>query len=67
VWLPHKLAIQSIKKRGVETRRAALAAQAGSAVLSYAIDAWFADSSTRLADYLDRAFGELQGLSSPMQ
>lgn len=57
----------ALQKRGVENRRAALAAQTGAAVLSYAIEAWFADSSTPLADHLDRAFGALEGLSSPPQ
>jgi hypothetical protein len=33
--------------------------------LSYALDAWFADPSSRLANYLDSAFAELQDLSSP--
>ena len=55
---------EALQKRGVEARRAGLAAHAGLAVMSYAIDAWFADSSMRLTDYLDRAFTELQGLSS---
>lgn len=56
---------EALQRRGVERRRADLAAQAGSAVLSYALEAWFADPSSRLTDYLDRAFIELQKLSSP--
>jgi AcrR family transcriptional regulator len=55
---------EALQKRGVEARRAGLAAHAGVAVMSYAIDAWFADPSVRLVDHLDRAFTELQGLSS---
>ena len=55
---------EALQKRGVETRRANLAAQTGIAVLSYALDAWFADPSSRLANYLDCAFAELQDLSS---
>jgi AcrR family transcriptional regulator len=56
---------EALQRRGVEARRADLAAQAGLAVLSYALNAWFADPSSRLADHLDRAFAELQDLSSP--
>jgi AcrR family transcriptional regulator len=56
---------EALQKRGVKTRRANLAAQTGLAVLSYALDAWFVDPSSRLANYLDSAFAELQDLSSP--
>jgi hypothetical protein len=54
----------ALQKRGVAARRADLAAQAGLAVLGYALDAWFADPSSRLANHLDGAFAELQDLSS---
>lgn len=56
---------EALRKRDVEARRADLAAHAGMAVLGYALDAWFAAPSTRLADHLDRAFAELQYLASP--
>jgi AcrR family transcriptional regulator len=60
-----RVVAEALQKRGVEIRRADLAAQAGLAVLSYALDAWFADPSSGLAHYLDCAFAELQDLSSP--
>lgn len=53
----------ALRKRGIEPRRADLAAQAGLAVLSHALDAWFADPSSRLADHFDCAFAELQALA----
>jgi AcrR family transcriptional regulator len=53
----------ALRKRGIETRRAELAAQTGLAVLSYALNAWFTDPSLGLADHLDRAFVELQELA----
>lgn len=56
---------EALQRRGVDKLRADLAAQAGAAVLSYAFDAWFGDSSVRLDDYLDRGFTELQKLSAP--
>ena len=55
---------EALRRRGVEKPRADLAAQAGLAVLGYALSAWFADSSIQLGDHLDRAFVELQKLSS---
>jgi hypothetical protein len=55
---------EALRRRGVEKPRADLAAQAGLAVLGYALSAWFADSSIQLRDHLDRAFVELQKLSS---
>ncbi|MDR3474765.1 MAG: TetR family transcriptional regulator [Devosia sp.] len=57
---------EALQRRGVEKQRANLAAQAGLAALGYALDAWFADASLPLGDYLDRAFVELQQLSSPI-
>jgi len=57
---------EALQRRGVGQLRAELAAQAGSAVLSYALAGWFADSSVRLGDYLDRGFEELQKLSTPV-
>ena len=56
---------EALQRRGVERPRADLAAQAGLAVLGYALHAWFADSSLRLDDYLDRGFAELHNLASP--
>jgi AcrR family transcriptional regulator len=60
-----RIVAEALQRRGVEKLRADLAAQAGSAALSYALAGWFADSSVRLNDYLDRAFVELQKLSAP--
>ncbi len=57
---------EALQRRGIEKHRADLAAQAGFAVLGYAFDSWVADSSVRLGDYLDRAFAELQMLSTPI-
>ena len=54
----------ALQERGVEARRSALAAQTGLGVLTYALDAWLADPSTRLVNHLDHAFDELQGLRS---
>jgi AcrR family transcriptional regulator len=56
---------EALQQRGVEWLEANLAAQTGLAVLSYALAAWFTDSSLRLDDYLERAFVELQRLASP--
>lgn len=55
---------EALRRRGVEARRAELAAQAGLAVLTYALDAWFAAPGSGLADHLDGAFAELRDLSS---
>lgn len=57
----------ALRKRGVEARRADLTAQVGLSVLSYALTAWFAEPSSRLANHLDHAFAELQDLSSPTE
>jgi AcrR family transcriptional regulator len=59
-----RAAAAALQRRGVEARRAHLAAQAGLAVLGYALDSWFADPSPGLANHLDHAFAELQNLSS---
>jgi len=58
--------VAALRRRGVEMQRASLAAQAGLAVLGYAIDSWFADPSLELGEYLHRGFVELQKLSSPI-
>ena len=55
----------ALRRRGIEALRADLAAQAGLAVMSYALAGWFADASLPLGAYLDRAFAVLQELSSP--
>ena len=60
-----RVVAQALQRRGVERLRADLAAQAGSAALSYALAGWFADPTLRLNDYLDQAFVELQRLSLP--
>ena len=60
-----RVVAEALQRRGVEKHRADLAAQAGLAALGYALDCWFADSSVRLGEYLDRAFVELQQLSTP--
>ncbi len=59
-----RTAAEALQRRGVEKRRADLAAQAGLAVLGYALASWFTDPSRRLNDCLDRAFTELRTLSS---
>ena len=64
----HAALVQStaaaLVRRGVAPRRDDLAAQAGLAVLGYALDAWLAEPQSRLADHLDRAFAELQELAA---
>jgi AcrR family transcriptional regulator len=55
---------EALRQRGIEARRADLAAQAGMAVLSHALRSWFADPALGLADHLNHAFTELQDLSS---
>jgi AcrR family transcriptional regulator len=57
---------EALRRRGIEKHRADLAAQAGLAVFGHALDQWFANSSLRLGDYLDRAFVELQMLAAPI-
>jgi AcrR family transcriptional regulator len=61
-----RMIADALVRRGVPRLRAELATQAGLAVLSYALAAWFAGPSGLLGDYLDRAFAELQDLSSPI-
>lgn len=55
---------EALERRGVARQRAAIAAQAGAAVFGYALAAWFADPSMRLDAHIDRAFTELESLSS---
>jgi len=56
----------ALRKRGVEVRRADLAAQVGVAALGHAFDAWYNSTSLGLAACLDRAFAELGDLVSPL-
>lgn len=56
----------ALRNRGVDDRLAAMAAQTGMAAFRYAVASWFADPARRLGAYLDRAFDELQALSSPL-
>lgn len=56
----------ALRNRGVEDRLAVLAAQTGMAAFRYAVASWFADPTCRLGAFLDRAFEELQGLSSSL-
>jgi hypothetical protein len=57
----------ALRRRGVEAGAAALAAQVGMAVFSYAASAWFADPAPGLEAHLTRAFDELQDLSSTLR
>jgi AcrR family transcriptional regulator len=61
-----RMVTDSLVDRGVPALRAELAAQAGSAVLTHALTAWFSDPSGNLRDYLQSAFAELRSLSSPL-
>lgn len=54
----------ALERRGAAPQRAHLAAHAGLAILSYALEQWFADPSVRLADRIDRGFAELKVLSA---
>ena len=62
-----RTAAEALQRRGVETLRANLAAEAGLAALSHALTAWFADPSRRLTDYVDRAFAELRQLTASIE
>lgn len=53
-----------LRQRGVDERLAALAAQTGMATFHYAVASWFADPASGLEVCLERAFDELDGLSS---
>ena len=56
----------TLKQRGVDERLASLAAQTGMATFRYAIEGWFAQPTGGLAAHLDRAFGDLDGLTSSL-
>ena len=56
----------TLHQRGVDGRLAALAARAGMATFCYAVESWFADPAGGLGTCLERAFAELDGLSSPL-
>ena len=57
---------EALCQRGVDERLAILAAQTGMAVFRYAVVLWFADPSGGLGRCLERAFDELDGLSSSL-
>ena len=54
----------ALRHRGVDERRATLAARTGMATFCCAIEAWFAEPAGGLGAHLERAFAELNGLSS---
>ena len=54
---------EALRRRGVEGALAALAAQTGMAAFSYATSQWAGDPGSGLRVQLERAFGELRGLS----
>ncbi|MBC8138566.1 MAG: TetR family transcriptional regulator [Fibrella sp.] len=56
----------ALRHRGVDERRATLAAEIGMASFCYAVASWFADPSHRLNVHLDHAFDEICKLSSPL-
>ena len=56
----------ALRRRGVDERLAALAAQVGWAAFRYAVESWFADPSRPLGAHLDDAFDALCSLSSPL-
>ena len=56
----------ALRRRGVDGRLAALAAQIGIATFHHAVVSWFADPSRRLGAHLDHAFDALCSLSSPL-
>lgn len=59
-----KLVAELLRARNVSPLEAALAAEAGMAVLSQAIAAWFADPSQKLDHCVDVAFAALQRLTA---
>ena len=61
--LAESLAVM-LRQRGVDERLAALAARTGMATFHYAVELWFADPAPGLEASLERAFTELNGLSS---
>ena len=54
----------TLRQRGVDEPRAALAAQTGMATFRYAVASWFANPAGGLRTHLDRAFNELEGLAA---
>ena len=58
--------VVALCRRGVDERKATLAAQTGWAAFHYAVVSWFADPSCQLKAHLDNAFDELYRLSSPL-
>ena len=54
----------ALRRRGVDERLAALAAQTGMATFRYAVASWFVDPADGLGAHLDRAFDELDGLAA---
>lgn len=54
----------ALQARGVEARRAELAAYVGLGVLGHALEAWFDDPAAGLQNQIKRAFSELQDLSA---
>ena len=57
--------VVALCRRGVDERKATLAAQTGWAAFHYAVVSWFADPSRPLAAHLDTAFDELCRLAAP--
>ena len=53
----------ALRRRGVDERPATLAARTGMETFRYAIETWFADPAGGVGVHLDRAFGELAGLT----
>ena len=54
----------ALRRRGVDERLAALAAQTGMATFRYAVASWFVDPAGGLGAHLDRAFDDLDGLAA---
>ena len=58
--------VLALRRRGVDERLAALAAQTGMSVFQYAVVSWFADPSRGLGAHLESAFDALCRLSLPL-
>jgi AcrR family transcriptional regulator len=56
---------ETLRRRGVDARRAELAAQIGMAAFGQAILAWFDDPAQDLEFHLAHAFDELRALTAP--
>ena len=56
----------ALRQQGLDERLAALAARTGMATFRCAVETWFVDPAGGLGAHLERAFGELDGLSSPL-